>query len=365
MAMSGTGRLNSEYEILIGRNYYTETNLDPSAVYRRIDCDNTAPNASWLCRGYGAASCTFSACVRTYNATVTAGRLDETLIETSPKDVQWEYDAESNNAMAAVIDTHCIASDEANQLRAANYTWNSTTRYIVYNLTTWNPFGSNNTFGGWIPAPNSSFPQSMAIHNCVYLLSPFFVAGFDMFFMNQSVFAGTLSAIIEEGSVLALFNGSQILQKFYNNSYNSLEYIDGLFQNAATTFTNHIRENGNTNYSKLAQGVISHYATCVEVHWPWIALPAALSGCTLILLFLAIIETMRFDAPIWKGSPLAVIFQGPGGLGWLRNHRDSSFSSFGHEGLLSKEAMEKTAKGIHVQLQDEEPNVRLVMVEHD
>jgi hypothetical protein len=365
MAMSGIESSNYEYEILVGRSYYTETNLDPNGEHNRSSCDNTAPNSSWLCRGYGAASCTLSACVRTYNATVTAGRLSETLIETSPPDVQWDHNDEAYNSIAAVIDTHCITTDEAHQLRAANYTWNSTTRYIVYNRTTWDPLGSDHEFGGWVPAPNSSFPQSMATHDCVYMLSPFFTAGLDMFFLNDSVFAGTLSATMEEGPVLAFFNGSQVLQKFWNNSYNSLESIDGLFQNAASGFTNHIRENGNANYSKLAKGDISHYAICVDVHWPWIVLPAVLSGCTIILLFLVIIETMTMDAPIWKGSPLVVIFQGPGGLAWLRKHRDSAFSNFGQESLLSKEAIEKTAKGIHVQLQDGEPNVRLAMVEHE
>lgn len=360
MAMSGVEGSRSEYEILVGRNSLTEAHLDPNGQVKNIGCENTGPDAPWLCRGYGAASCTLSACIRTYNATVSAGRLEETLIQNSPPYVGWDWN-EASNEFAAVIDTNCITVDEVKQLRAANYTWNSTSRYIAYNSTLWS--SETQAFGGWIPTPNSSFPQSMATHDCVYILSPYFISGFDKFFMNNSVFAGTLSATpLDESAGLGPFNGSQVLQNFYNNSYCDLDTINAIFQNAATTFTNHIRQNGNANYSHFANGTISHYATCVSVHWPWIALPAVLAACTIVLLVLVIVKTEMDGLPAWKGSLLPVIFQGPVGSEWLRKQRDKSFSLFGQDGLLDVERIERMAKGIRVQLKKDggEPGLCVV-----
>lgn len=363
MAMSGVKGSGSEYEILVGRNSLTEAHLDPDGQVKNTVCENTGPDAPWLCRGYGAASCTLSACIRTYNATVSAGRLEETLIQSSPPDVRWDWN-EASNEFAAVIDTNCITIDEASHLRDANYTWNSTSRYIAYNSPLWGSktqaFGG---FGGWIPAPNSSFPQSMATHDCLYILSPYFISGFDKFFISTNVFAGTLSATYhDEGASLGPFNGSQVLQNFYNNSYIDLYTINVIFKNAATTFTNHIRQNGNANYSHFSNGIISHYATCVSVDWPWIALPAVLAACTIVLLVLVIIKTKTDGSPAWKGSPLPVIFQGPVGSEWLRKQRDKSFSLFGQNGLLDVERMERMAKGIQVQLKKDGGELGLCMV---
>ena len=59
-----------------------------------------------------------------------AGRLNETLIGTSPSDIEQNVQTYNDSliAVAAVVDTRCITLDGAAGLHAAGYLWNSSTR---------------------------------------------------------------------------------------------------------------------------------------------------------------------------------------------------------------------------------------------
>jgi hypothetical protein len=58
--------------------------------------------------------------------------------------------------------------------------------------------------------------------------------------------------------------------------------------NASAALTNHMRQTGKVNFSAPAVGVVSHFATCVQIQWKWIALPAVSGGLAMILLLFSI-----------------------------------------------------------------------------
>ena len=92
----------------------------------------------------------------------------------------------------------------------------------------------------------------------------------------------------------------------------SLESLNSTFQNISQSITTYMRETGNANHSEPAGGNVLRGETCLEVHWGWLALPAALVVLTLLFFIVMIIQTRPTGnrAQIWKSSPLALIYHG-------------------------------------------------------
>jgi hypothetical protein len=79
--------------------------------------------------------------------------------------------------------------------------------------------------------------------------------------------------------------------------------------------------------------------THVQVRWIWLTLPGVLILASTAFLALAMLETRRRKAEVWKDSSLALIFHG------LEQHREST-------GLVSKlSQMEDVAKETRVRLE--------------
>jgi hypothetical protein len=99
-----------------------------------------------------------------------------------------------------------------------------------------------------------------------------------------------------------------------------LSDIDSLFASFSETFTNWVRETGNSNHSRLAVGTINHYATCINATWSWLALPVSLALLSLLMLFATICTQKSNNNPFWKSNVLAFIFHSPGGVSWQGLH---------------------------------------------
>jgi hypothetical protein len=268
-------------------------------------CDNNSASAnSWHCRGYGAVSCLVGQCVRTYQASIQAGQLTETLVDNTQPFSGWGDSFVDNLQMNSMVDTHCISPDEIHGLTSNGYVISPQNRWLQFNLTP--PEGYIYTDS--IPA-NATFPLSMFTKGCVYMIPYVFVQGFYEYFLG-SLLNGTVLADRGAGGLASGFSGPQVLQRLYNYGSTNFTWIDSIMANGSTALTNYMRLTGVTagQFSTPAPGVVSHFATCVQIQWEWILLPAISGGLSLILLALSIGYGYAEEMPVWKSSPLAFIF---------------------------------------------------------
>lgn len=116
--------------------------------------------------------------------------------------------------------------------------------------------------------------------------------------------------------LLSTFEGKLVGQVVYKNdpkaisnmigALNASSNISMTMNNIATAMTNHFRDSSNNTIV----GQASQTELFVDVTWPWITLPAILVLAGFIFLMLAMFETKRLGASIWKTSELALLFHG-------------------------------------------------------
>ncbi|KAH8750288.1 hypothetical protein F5883DRAFT_579562 [Diaporthe sp. PMI_573] len=127
------------------------------------------------------------------------------------------------------------------------------------------------------------------------------------------------------------FEGPVIMQGMYNWGHTGFERVQSIMGNISNSFTTHIRKHGGTpqvlgslNFSRDVQGKVYHYATCLQVEWPWLSFPASLAVLTILLLFMVVRSTKRqgHESSLWKASPLAWILRAerPGHEGFPSSH---------------------------------------------
>ena len=87
-------------------------------------------------------------------------------------------------------------------------------------------------------------------------------------------------------------------------AFNASSNISLAMDNIATTLTNYFRDSNNATVA----GQAGQAETYVPVDWPWITLPAFLVIAGIIFLILAMFESKRQGARIWKTSELALLF---------------------------------------------------------
>ncbi|KAH8800221.1 hypothetical protein F5884DRAFT_838164 [Xylogone sp. PMI_703] len=243
-----------------------------------LGCDNLSHNNTWPCRGWGAASCTLEPCVRVYQSTINAGVLSETVLEDS-SGIEWGIDRPNstinNLPVMGMVDTRCISPQERDGLVKQGYKINPATRWLAYNTTT--------EISLTMPS-NASFPESLSAHQCLYNVD--YSTNSDLFvnYLN-TFFTGTIKGEWVEGGCCAGFEGSQDLLSLYNFSSVSFADFQRAFGDIADSMTKFVRENGQPDRSVYATGQVQHYATCVDVRWSWISLPAALVAMTLLFFY--------------------------------------------------------------------------------
>lgn len=315
------------FEIIVGKTPLSDLRVDPTTGANLTGCDSQpSSDDDWRCQGYGAARCSLFPCVRTYNTTVNAGSVSESLIEHTTLETirdrsYWDPTSPNIGNLASSLvltNTSCLSPEDERQLSKLGYQINS--KWLVYSA----PDDFN--FGSLYP-PDAAFPGSMIAHGCTYAFNDLALdwALYDFFAFSRFL-TGTLTETVECPIATVLSSGSftdnvtnllslggpSELQVLYNSSNVSFQGIQETFDNMATSFTNYMRMNGHENYSAPAQGTVWHYATCLEVRWAWITLPAVLVTITMLcLLPLTVHATLRADVPTWKTGLLPLVFRGP------------------------------------------------------
>lgn len=345
------------FEIIAGKTILSELGVDPTTGANLTWCDNQpSSDDDWHCRGYGAARCSLFPCVRTYNTTVNAGSVTESLIEHTTLETlrdrpYWDPTSEDSGHTLGgpnlvLINTSCISPEDDHRLSKLGYQTDS--KWLVYNVS--DDFNLTSLY-----PPDAAFPGSMAAHGCTYAFDDLRLDyGLWNFFTLVGSFTGNITASIECSipPILLSFSGPSELQVLYNSSNVSFHGIREIFDNMATSFTNYMRMNGHENYSAPAQGIVWHYATCLEVRWAWITLPAVLVTITMLcLLPLTVHATLRADVPTWKTGLLPLVFRGP--LVPQAQQRESGGEVEGRATVStgnSIQDMEERSKGMKVRL---------------
>lgn len=345
-----------------------------------IGCDDASTNNTWHCRGYGAATCLMQPCLRTYSARVEAGRLTETLVEHTDPAADWGYsqvdDGEffagrlHEKAYFGLVDKSCMSNDQHQQLATAGYNGvgETHTRWLPYKVT-YDPTRHNAT------AYNTTLSASLLASRCLFLVEDLFVDRIWDEVLGVSFFGtvkrrtGGPNPWSSQAEFNILFEGPDPLRYLWNSGRVNMTRINDSMANLAQALTLGVRYAGAKGrgggqeefFSARATGQVLHYATCAQVTWAWIALPASLTALTLLCLAATMVTTARGRVPVWKSSPLTVLFHGPGGRYWVdegllaattTKKSAATIKKSDGDNIMTEKGMEKFASRVSVKLGD-------------
>jgi hypothetical protein len=90
------------------------------------------------------------------------------------------------------------------------------------------------------------------------------------------------------------------------NAFHASLNISMTMENIAIGLTNYVRDSSNLTVS----GQVGQVQVFVHVTWPWIILPTFLVVAGTVFLMLAMYETKRQGASVWRTSEMALLFCG-------------------------------------------------------
>lgn len=268
-------------------------------------CTTAAENATWACRGFGAASCELYPCVRSYTASVQHNTLKESFQSSSDN---WAPLNVPNRGglVTATLDVRCLSTENRQVLGRSGYAINDSTE--------WLPFygfgnGTHATYG------SSSDPLTIP-DGCLYeVYTP--TINSIQFYMN-SFLNGSVTA--DPNTYDYVTTGPVQLNKIFDAGNVSYSTVNATFADIADSMTAYIRQSakpGNTGIDDLlksqkpATGLVFRTDTCVSVRWWYLALPITLVALTITFLITMIIQTEAQKKGLdWKSSPLALLFHG-------------------------------------------------------
>lgn len=99
--------------------------------------------------------------------------------------------------------------------------------------------------------------------------------------------------------------------QLFNDGSATLDTVNDTWAALADSLTVQMRQAGDAINSAPAEGNTWHTETCIIVEWVWLSYPAALLVGTILFFFAAVIHsTSHSSQPVWKASPLALLFHG-------------------------------------------------------
>ncbi|KAI1339996.1 hypothetical protein F5Y15DRAFT_60978 [Xylariaceae sp. FL0016] len=301
---------NVRIDVLMGKTSYADTGIDVLTRNELAGCQDESQKGTWRCRGYGAATCRLNPCVRTYNASYTGGRLNETLLRQS-EPMTWGIGYHSllnSTYLWAIMETQCPSDEERQMLADLGYDVTLSDAFVPFNIRT--PQYTLDRY-------TTDLTRSLLAKGCISVISPSVPA--TLLTYLESYFSGFLvgeKLLIDastDGSSRTLkpFEGPQILQQMYGSGQIDLSRISATFSQMAEGLTEYFRTAGHPNFSLPVEGEVNHYATCVSVRWEWMAFPAGLAATSILFFTLVVAMTRRRRMPVWKSSILAWVYRGP------------------------------------------------------
>lgn len=186
----------------------------------------------------------------------------------------------------------------------------------------WVPFNLNVT--GDLKSPASSYNisfsadiESLLEDGCLFM-----ALADDLLVYGEEYLSGIIQANGASGETgvdgspsytLADLEGPDALLSMYNWGDGDFDRLESIFANISNSLTLLIRTQGSPKYSTPAQGEVYHFATCLQLQWPWILFPGILAVLTTIFFFLVAESAANRNTPVWKLSPLAWLLAVRGG----------------------------------------------------
>lgn len=287
--------------------------------YENPACNSDDSKESWACQGYGAAICSLEPCVKIYNATISAGVLEENLVASS-SGTAWGtiYTPDDDyGSYLALIDTHCSAGIQTLSSRDSSVGG----RWVPYDFSLADADVERDEDDIIIGFHLPDDVTSLLDNGCLYLMSAistFSSVQMSLIGMVQglpSAIAGQVggSLNIEE---MSGFEGPQVVRSIYNWGHTDFDRVQSVAANISDSLTTYIRTHGgspqvpgSTKFPRGVEGKVYHYATCLQVQWPWLSYPASLVVLTTWFFLMVIEVTRRRGNSVWKASPLAWILR--------------------------------------------------------
>ena len=314
--------------------------------------------------------CTISTCGETYNANVTSGALNETVVSQDPvlwvmNDTMAPTEADSGASVTnTYIPSKCVINgtshniseyaDVAGVLR--NDSFDSGIGGIHYtrrddSLQHEHHFAKR--LAGAIYYRNYTLVEATSLnvsllHQCAYSMSPLFSLDSSTAFTIAELFdgAGRISSVPSIPTQVAPdlnpwsnfsqtdWGSSQHLISLFNGGNCSTSSMEDAFRSIARTLTDHLRTNGNMD----VQGIGYTYQTYVRAQMLWLILPGALVVISCLFLIATITQSRNaMGERVWKSSQVALMLHG-------LDNRDR------YGAMESPEVMERFSKSTDVRL---------------
>lgn len=309
-------------------------------------------NTSWSCIPQAAARCWLYACVKTFNATISGGKLHEQQIS---KDEDWPqkggFSLPTPADYANTIDMECINDSQRQSLRHHGYQFDdATTKFLPYNTSydpTWpdgQPWSSRWSPGDPAPQPTNATMQIIP-PQCIYSQSGTADRSLAGFFTD--FFTGNMTS-----APGVAYPTSAVVEQFFQGGNATFQSVSETMRNISRAMTTVMRTNGVKGRSEPVTGQVFRTDTCVDVQWGWFAFPASLVSLALTFFVGMLVKTRsrsgdETSSHDYKSSALALMFHGleertvekgvGGGVG------------VGKVGRV--EGLRKEAEGIYVKLQ--------------
>ncbi len=216
-----------------------------------------------------AASCVLSTCIQTYSATVTAGILNKTLIDSAPlrRGVEGDHTFCNTN-----LGKDCLTDTDWDSILAKNYTRddNPDSEYLVF---------CKHDSGELEPYENIT-------QECIYGIDFPVVQALQIWFQNYDFMTGLVS-----GEDPLFSDGPDSMTYMYNDANLTVSNLSTTFENIAKTMSTRMRKNGFANACTPAEEKILVTQTVIGIKWFRLGLPAGLVAFTLLFLSAVALRT--------------------------------------------------------------------------
>lgn len=282
-------------------------------AYLSGGCGAAWQNATWGCQNYGAATCRLDPCVRTCEARVQGGKLDEITVAQYTN----MYQGFVGEPILAMADASCVTNPrDRERLRKLGINITDTSTMIPYPVAinsgyAETPVGTLFSIG--TPILNGSDLNLMPPH-CIYDIE------YPALESMTTYLSTYLSGFVSTSQNSDSFVGDPQQIAIFNNSYVSTESINDTFQSMAESISLRMRSFGYPSlpqFTKAMEGTAQRTETCVGVKWPFLIEPAIVVGLTLLFFAAMVARTEGRHGDFgrgWKSSALPLVLNGLEGV---------------------------------------------------
>jgi hypothetical protein len=259
-----------------------------------------------------AVSCALYPCLQRFHGKVSNSQLEESVVSTSSASTAMTVNEGENEFFPnyTALDIPCLLDDQLYDL--SNFAALDKHKYSFMDVV--------------VNGANVSVP-----YECIYVLEGIYARALGSYlcgsigFSNGTLFSGACKNIASvRPGVLLLDCGEHFwLEKFWDSGASNLTTVSKIMAQFSKAVSAQFRQIGTTLYvkpqlnqsyayqgkRKPALGIVHTTTVCVQFAWAWLLFPVILYVTAVALLVVTIFRAyIDRDQPIWKASPLPLLF---------------------------------------------------------